>query len=118
MRKAKERKGAISMLYNAHERSEIYRQAIEVWGEDMQLTVAIEEMAELTKEICKLRRGESNKAAIAEELADVTICLEQLQQIVGIIYAVPAFMDDKLERLKDRINKFRKRQEITDLWHE
>lgn len=38
------------------ETAKIYRAAIEVFGGDMQVAVAIEEMAELTKELCKAQR--------------------------------------------------------------
>ena len=35
---------------------EFCEKAIEVWGEDSQLRMCIEEMSELTKEICKYQR--------------------------------------------------------------
>ena len=38
------------------ETAKIYRAAIEVFGGDMQVAVAIEEMAELAKELCKAQR--------------------------------------------------------------
>ena len=40
------------------------RKAIDTFGKDMQLTVAVEEFAELTKEICKHKRGSDNLASI------------------------------------------------------
>lgn len=36
----------------------------------MQLNIAIEEFAELTKEICKHKRGADNTESIVEEIAD------------------------------------------------
>ncbi len=51
-------------------------EAIEVYGEDLQKQVAIEEMAELTKEICKDFRGKDNREQIIEEIVDVYIVLE------------------------------------------
>ena len=50
-----------------------------------QLIVAIEEMSELQKELCKLLRNEIRSMDnIEEEIADVSIMLEQLMIIMGI----------------------------------
>ena len=62
----------------------ILKQAIEHYGTDIQLTVAIEELSELTKEICKSRRGSNNKSELLEEIADCYIILEELQIIYNI----------------------------------
>lgn len=59
--------------------TEIYEKAIEIYGENAQLDMAVEEMSELTKEICKRKRGKDNHAAIVEEVADVLIMIEQLK---------------------------------------
>lgn len=58
--------------------------AIAEFGADNQLNMAIEEMAELIKEICKSKRGSDNKEKVCEEMADVCIMLEQLKLIYGI----------------------------------
>lgn len=82
--------------------------AIEAYGEDMQLTVAIEELSELIKEICKNKRGNDNIDSITEEMADCYIMLEQIKIIFGIknskIYTV---MEEKLERLENRLAEAR-----------
>lgn len=49
-----------------------------------QLGVAIEEMSELTKEICKYKRGFENRTSIVEEMADVYIMLRQLKLIFNV----------------------------------
>lgn len=82
----------------------ILEKAIETYGADLQKQVAIEEMAELTKEICKDFRGKGNKDNIIEEIADVSIMLAQLM----IIYNIkPYELDDvkinKLVRLSERL---------------
>lgn len=51
--------------------NEICRAALEAFGAEAQMVMAIEEMSELTKELCKHRRGRDNVEAIAEEIADV-----------------------------------------------
>lgn len=82
----------------------IFEKAIAVYGKSLQKQVAIEEMAELTKEICKDFRGKGNKDNIIEEIADVDIMLRQLM----IIYNIePSELHDaetnKLIRLSERL---------------
>lgn len=57
----------------------------------------------LTKEICKLYRGKRDMDALAEEIADVTIMLEQLRLIYDINDLVCAHMDAKVLRLQNRV---------------
>lgn len=85
------------------ERAEVYMNAIEKWGADMQLTIAVEEMAELAKEICKAKRGKTDSRHIAEEIADVTIMMEQLRLIFVINEEVCDEMDAKIRRLRLRL---------------
>ena len=55
-----------------------YKRLIEKNGEK-QLVVAIEELSELQKEICKyIRDGQIEKKHIVEEIADVLIMIDQL----------------------------------------
>jgi NTP pyrophosphatase (non-canonical NTP hydrolase) len=78
--------------------------AIEVYGKDMQLNVAIEEFSELIKEICKHKRGEDNLDNIIEEMADCYIMLEQLKIIFGIkTYEISAKANLKMVRLERRL---------------
>ena len=56
---------------------DVLREAIDTYGADMQLNVAVEEFSELTKEICKYKRGEDNIDRITEEMADCYIMLQQ-----------------------------------------
>ena len=85
----------------------VYIDAVNHFGVDSQLIVAIEEMAELTKELTKYKRGLGTTAGIAEELADVEIMLEQLRYIfskkVGSLsnfnQVVEAFKEQKRLRL-------------------
>lgn len=86
------------------DRYEIYRKALEKNGKEMQTSVAIEEMAELTKELIKNKRGEYNVLQIAEEVADVWIMLEQLIMIYGIDKYVEAQKEKKVVRLAKRLN--------------
>ncbi len=64
-----------------------YKKFLDVWGEDAQIMMAIEEMSELTKELCKyLRYKNFNEKSVEdvlpninEEIADVLNCVEQLE---------------------------------------
>jgi hypothetical protein len=85
------------------ERRRVYETAIEHYGIKPQIQMVIEEMSELTKELCKYFRGADNIEAIADEVADVTIMLEQLRLILGINDDVSRHMDLKVARLADRL---------------
>lgn len=87
------------------ERVHIYRAVIYAWGAENQEKMVVEEMSELTKEICKHWRGRDNLDAIADEIADVTIMLEQLRLIYNLNDAVRAHMDKKILRLQDRLTE-------------
>ena len=62
----------------------VIQKAIDTYGYDLQKQVAIEEMSELTKEICKDFRGKANRENIIEEIADVQIMLYQLMAMYNI----------------------------------
>ena len=66
------------------ELNELFKKAIEVFGEDAQYRMVIEETSELTKEICKHFRGDNNEHRIDEEMADVAIMLSQLAIMLEI----------------------------------
>ena len=85
------------------ERKEIYEKALRTWGTQAQIMMALEEMSELTKELCKHISGRHNGAEIIDEVADVTIMMEQLRLIFGINEAVCEQMDVKMLRLKKRL---------------
>lgn len=81
----------------------ILNEAINTFGIDNQLNIAIEEMSELTKEICKYKRGFHNFDGISDEMADVIIMLEQLKIIFGNDIKVKERIDYKVSRLNSRI---------------
>lgn len=82
---------------------EIYSSVIEKCGKSHQLIICIEELSELTKELTKNLRGNGNTVAIAEEIADVEITLEQLKLIFENRNEVDAVKAEKLIRLTDRM---------------
>lgn len=91
-------------VYMMHEMSLLQR-AIAKWGEDAQMKMVLEEMSELQKEICKHWRGKDNRDAIAEEVADVEIMLDQLKLMLDIPYHVEQHRQKKLQRLQERLEE-------------
>ena len=87
------------------EREKTYTNALVRYGEQNQMVVACEELSECQKEICKILRGDGNLIHLAEEIADATIMLEQLQFIFGVGDLVSQKMDEKVKRLDERLRK-------------
>ena len=87
------------------ERKAVYETAICKYGSRAQIDMAFEEMAELQKELCKHARGKDNLEEIAEEIADVTIMLEQLRLIFNVNEKVCEYMDQKILRLRERLGE-------------
>ena len=83
-----------------------YKDAIEVFGKEHQLIVAVEELSELQKEITKVIRHQENIEHLTEEIADVYIVLEQLELIASIDKAkINKYYNQKIERLKKTIER-------------
>ena len=99
--------------------------AIGTYGKDTQLTKAVEEMSELTKALCKLkeckrkydtpfnREAQEVYSNIEEETADVFIMLVQLFAIFNPheLVNITKIVWDKLDRLKDNLDKETAKQE-------
>lgn len=86
-----------------HELLRLYTCAIGRWGEQLQIDMAIEEMAELITELARNRRGRGRRAHVEEEIADVRIMLEQLELIYDCAAEVREWRRRKLERLENRL---------------
>ena len=77
-------------------KEELYNEAWRLWGGDMQIDILIEEMAELTHALIKARRHNVLWShAVFEEIADVMICLEQVNTRLK---ALPSDIDRKTNR--------------------
>ena len=83
---------------------DIFRSAIDTYGEVMQITVAFEEMSELQKELCKYLRGSGSQENIAEEIADVEIMMEQMKMLFNCEASVLQVREKKVKRLKERMD--------------
>lgn len=85
------------------ERKKVYTNALITYGDHAQMIIAIEELSECQKEICKILRGGENFPHLAEEIADATIMLEQLRLVFNISDQVCECMDAKVRRLEERL---------------
>ena len=93
-----------------NKKKELYKKLISSWGEDAQIRMCIEEMSELTKELCKYLRYkdfekdkvEEVKKNIIEETADVLNCVEQMKLMFGE-NEVDEIIDYKLNRVEKRL---------------
>lgn len=83
----------------------VYDRALDAYGPDVQLTVALEELSEAQKEICKMLRGMGNIEHLVEEVADAEIMLEQVKNIFSIEDLVDEVAEKKLDRLLRRIEE-------------
>lgn len=91
-------------MMNYQEVTDTYKQAIKTYGEHAQKLMAIEEMSELTKEICKDFRAKLDREHLIEEIADVHITLEQILLMYEIsVDEIRQMRERKLERLKERL---------------
>ena len=81
----------------------VLKEAVKRYG-TAQLDMVIEEMSELTKEICKLKRDKMDRNHIIEEIVDVEIMLEQLKYMLHIEdYELENQKEVKINRLADKL---------------
>lgn len=83
--------------------AEVLTRTLEDNGPTCESIVAIEEMGELTKELTKELRDMGNYEHIAEEMADVEICLAMLKIIYDNAEKVKEWKAKKLKRLEDNL---------------
>lgn len=90
------------------ERIKLYEIAMKRWGEDAQINQLLEEMGELITALNKYRRyktcDEQTKKPymenLYEEMADVQICLEQMENYFGE-QKVEQMIDKKIVKLQN-----------------
>ena len=94
------------------EKSKIYTQCISLWGIYPQMFMVVEELGELIVAVSKYDRQQATAEDVAGEIADVRIMCDQLMHVVGISeYQVKQIEIAKMERLKERIKKFKQDKE-------
>lgn len=86
-------------------RCSVYESLLARNGSLLQSIVALEELSEAQKEICKVLRGEGNIDHLAEEVADATIMLEQIRYMYQLDEKVEQYIDAKMQRMVDRLEE-------------
>lgn len=91
---------------NIEDREAIYCRAIAHYGAERQIIKVIEEIEELLEEVARYKGGAANQWELMDEIADVTIMLEQMRLIAEID---PVELEDrityKLGRLTGRMEE-------------
>ena len=85
----------------------VLHEALATFGAEAQTVMVFEEMAELQKELCKHARGKDNRQAIAEEIADVRIMLDQMCILHDCEDLAKVYRTRKLARLYERVKEAR-----------
>lgn len=86
------------------ERDAIWHESVERFGTRLQSVVCMEECSELIQAVSKRLRGKSDPDDnLAEEMADVVICLRLLQDMYDVTdERLESWIDRKTERQKER----------------
>ncbi len=72
----------LAVLENKMMNRNIYKQAVELWGEEAQVMQTIQELAELIKELSDLKReGRTNEIKLAEEIVDCEMMINQMKYL-------------------------------------
>ncbi len=87
------------------DKKDLFDKARSKYGIDAQVQMCIEEMSELTKELCKWFRDKGDINHISEEIADVEIMLEQMKQFFNLQDDVERYKTFKLGRLEERLKE-------------
>ena len=82
----------------------ICRRILAHYGADNQHKQAIQECSELITALCHRMENRATDAAVIDELADVSIMVEQLANVYGRS-SVEARLDAKLKRQLDRMEE-------------
>jgi NTP pyrophosphatase (non-canonical NTP hydrolase) len=82
---------------------DIYKEAVDKFGVESQIWMAIEEMGELITALSHFWRGRITADEVTEEVADVMLMIEQMAYIFGR-EVVTKKLADKKERLASRLD--------------
>lgn len=86
---------------------DLYKRAIEKWGEDSQILKTLEELGELVKALSNYLaiKTTQNAEKVIEEMADVSIMLEQLRYFTFDEFEFQKYREFKLERLENLLDE-------------
>ena len=80
--------------------------AAKIWGMLGQLAILQEECAECISAISRFNRGRTDTTPIAEEIADVIVCMQSVIKVLNVEDKVKFYMEKKIDRLNNRICVF------------
>lgn len=94
-------------------REEIYRRALERFGEDQQLIAIAEELCELAAVVLRVVNGKlKNVDLLLLEMADAEIVLEQLQRFYKeYLPRIEFIKESQLIRLEEKLNELDNRDQ-------
>lgn len=98
----------IDRLQNTKKRDDVFRHCIVAYGANSQIDKTIEEMAELTKALLKLRIAKDSNSKlliddVIDEIADVRIMCRQMELLFQAEDRVEKRIDFKVERQRKRL---------------
>jgi NTP pyrophosphatase (non-canonical NTP hydrolase) len=82
-----------------NDRLNLYKEAIEKWGEEAQVNMLNEECGELIAAVAQFKRGRTSHHDVMTELADVFIMVEQIASMMSY--------DDFEKELERKLTKLR-----------
>jgi len=86
------------------ETDEVFAKAIETFGQDNQLFVAVEELGELISAISRVKRDRPGSLHnLLEEIADAKVVIRQLEIMFDYDGTCDIIFEDKVERLRKRL---------------
>jgi NTP pyrophosphatase (non-canonical NTP hydrolase) len=83
-----------------NDRLNLYKEAIEKWGEEAQINMLNEECGELIAAVAQFKRGRTSHHDVMTELADVFIMVEQIATMMNYD-DFEKELERKLIRLRD-----------------
>ena len=83
-----------------NDRLNLYKEAIEKWGEEAQVNMLNEECGELIAAVAQFKRGRTSHHDVMTELADVFIMVEQIASMMSYD-DFEKELERKLIRLRD-----------------
>ena len=91
-------------------KSDLYRQAVELWGQNSQLYMLAEEASEMSAAVHHFvrRTNTTSYECLVGEIADVEIMIEQVKYMLRVAELgrrVAESKQHKLDRLEERIRK-------------
>ena len=83
------------------ELKELFKDAFKQFTARQQVIVAIEELSELQKELCKEQRFKYNKLHMIEELTHALFMIHQMIVLYDVENEVSEYYDKTIKRLED-----------------